>query len=84
MLIIYYQSVTSRNHTLEEGVISNCNHVLDLSNVLYKPLHIIHHLNIVKSSAELKLFTKNNLVFKNLSYKVIQNTESHSHHLKTQ
>ena len=29
--------------------------VLDLSEVLYKPLHIIHRINRVNSSAELKI-----------------------------
>ena len=45
--------VTSQDHTLEVKV--KCQivtGVLHFSQVLYKPIHIIHRINIVKSSAE--------------------------------
>ena len=59
------ESITSQDHTLEVRVQSwIVTSILGLLEVLYKPFHIIHHINKVKSSAQLKLFTKSNMVFK--------------------
>ena len=40
--------------------------VLDLSEVLYKPFRIVHRIYIMKSSAELRLFTKHQNVSNNI------------------
>ena len=63
---IFHYIVTSQDHTIEFRVQYRIvTGVLYLSKVLDNPFHIVHRINIVKSSVELKLFTKHNLVFKN-------------------
>lgn len=36
--------VTSENHTLEDMAIKNATGILDLSEILSKPFHIVHHI----------------------------------------
>ena len=58
--------VTYKDHTLEVRIqYPIVTGVLKLSEVLYKPFHIIHCINIVKSGAELEHLIKHIIVFKN-------------------